>query len=258
MTIIVLLFGFKDELRKERRVFLWGFVLVNYLIFTIIKNKDFRFTMPILPVLAVLTTMSLRKLSDVNLKWAKVVGVGLLSYFLLIFWLNSYRWPIKREVKWGGETFLLGWVDWVNISDYPVSGVKRQTWPNKRMIGDIYAQVMMAGRSQNVLMLINIEELNDNNMLLYRDVVGVGRMMEMHSVGARDRFESDEELANYVGKFDLVVSGNREMEIAPFYATNLEAYKQAREFVLKNEAGYERLGEYKLPNGGTAYLLKRL
>jgi hypothetical protein len=202
--------------------------------------------------------MSLRKLSDVNLKWAKVVGVGLLSYFLLIFWLNSYRWPIKREVKWGGETFLLGWVDWVNISDYPVSGVKRQTWPNKRMIGDIYAQVMMAGRSQNVLMLINIEELNDNNMLLYRDVVGVGRMMEMHSVGARDRFESDEELANYVGKFDLVVSGNREMEIAPFYATNLEAYKQAREFVLKNEAGYERLGEYKLPNGGTAYLLKRL
>ena len=52
---IILLTG-KSEIKKKEKIILGIFLVVNYVIFTVIKNKDFRFTMPLLPVVVIWVT----------------------------------------------------------------------------------------------------------------------------------------------------------------------------------------------------------
>ena len=74
------------------------------------------------------------------------------------------------------------------------------------------------------------------------------KILEMHSVY----------VANfaYWQNFNAVLVGEKDVDPAPFYATNLEYLKQARDYVWNSPERFERISEYALPNGQKLFLMR--
>jgi len=216
---------------KENKKFLFWLVF-NYILLTVIRNKDFRFTMPLLPLVA---TYFAWGLFETKRKW--VIGVVLLWMGFNVV-ENSFNWPMKKPVVVYTPTFLMGNVNWVNFSDYPMREYRSESWPNEEILGDI-----PKGKREKVLVLINIAEMNDNTLGLYsllnkRDV-------EIHGVFEWGQMD-----------FDYIILPDLKTESAPFYDTMLEVRKEAINEIWGNMERYEIRGEYELPNKGKVYPLE--
>ncbi len=241
LAIACVISWFKIERNPKNRDLMWWVILV-YVIFTIIRNKDFRFTMPILPVLALWLGESIKKAKN-----KMAVGV-LFMYLLFNYWENSFGWPIKKPVIVSTPTFLMGDVNWINFADYPVRAASSTVWPNKEIVKEMMA--FNGGKKSKVLVLTDSAEINDNNMKFYRETLSSkeDQILEMHSI-YEPNF-SDWKSYNAVLLMDKVT------EPAPFYATNLEDLKQARDYVWDNPDKFSLIKEFNLPNQQNLYLMK--
>lgn len=223
-------------------------VLVNYIIFTIIKNKDFRFTLPFLPLLAIGWAEGLWKIK--RLGW--VVTFGYLGWMYVN---NSFGFPVRKPLVVSTPTFLAGDVEWVGIDDYPVRSPKRGDWPQKQIIKDISYRAVEEERRVRLLVLINIEELNDNNLFLEREMSSRESLVDFGSVGMQEKFNSREEWEAYAAKFGYVLVARVGDTITPFYSVNAQSYRQATEWMWELKDRWQKVSEYELPNGSRAYLI---
>ena len=190
-----------DFENKENKKLLW-WLLMTYVVFTIIKNKDFRFTMPILSVVAIYFGQGLLKIKK---KWliALVFGWMLFNYIE-----NSFNWPVRKPMVVSTPTFLMGDVNWIDFSDYPVREVRQNKWPNVEIINDL------PNWKNSVLVVMNSAEINDNNLQLYRLILGKNEI-EIHGI---DRWGTM--------NFDYVLVPDLETESAPFYDVQLAKRKE--------------------------------
>lgn len=263
LAVVAVISWFKIPKTAENKKLIWWAVVV-YVIFTIIKNKDFRFTMPLLPLVAVWLgewLSSLRGARDQATKQSlgdcfrdkpfAMTMVGLLFGWLLFNYVeNSFGWPVKKPVLVVTPTFLIGDIEWIGWDDYPVQAASGVEWPNKRIIKEMI--LAKNDDKSTVLVLIDSEQINDNNLKLYREMVtnSGDRVLEMHSV-YQPYFDG-------WNNFDAVLVGERTVDPAPFYATNLEYLKQARDFVWDNSERFEQVTEYDLPNKQKLFLMRIL
>lgn len=239
-TVWLLVLGKVSKDLNNKKLIFW--TILVYITFTIIKNKDFRFTMPLLPVVAVWLSIGLMQLKE------KVLIGLFLSYLFFNFIENSFGWPIKKPYLLTTTTFVMGDVNWVNFSDYPVRATNPVEWPNEKIVKDMI--LAGNGNKSKVLVLTDNEQINDNNLKLYREMITDrgDSILEMHSVYG----------ANFTDwqSFGAVLVGETGEEPAPFYATNLEYLKQARDFVWQYPDKFEKMSEYDLPNQKKLYLMR--
>ena len=233
---VVSWFGIERN-EKNKRLIFW--TIATYVIFTIIRNKDFRFTMPLLPVVALWLGDWLLK---IKYKWVAYIFI---VYLFFNFVENSFGWPFRKPVQMVTPTFLVGDIDWVNFTDYPVRSASRVVWPTEKI-----AEKMVELEIGKVLVLVNTAEINDNNLKMYREMlVEQGdSVLEMHSVYVPN--------FNDWQNFEAVLVGGKNFEPAPFYATNLEYLKQTRDFIWQNPERFEKIREYYLPSGESVYLMR--
>jgi len=245
VAIVFLLVG-----KKENRKLVW-WTIATYVVFTVIKNKDFRFTMPLLMVVAVWTGWGLAELKR---KWLVV---------LVLIWMgfnyieNSYNWPIKKPMIVSTPTFLMGNVNWIDFSDYPVREVRSEVWPQREIVGDLETIYAQNQQKTNLLVLMNREELNDNNLSMYKELWDKN-MYETGSVGSVARFDSKEQILTLLKGFGAILVPEQTFDPAPFYGINLEAYKQVRDYIWANKGKYEWIAEYQMPKYGKVYLVRPL
>jgi hypothetical protein len=222
-----------DFENEENKKLLW-WLLMTYVVFTIIKNKDFRFTMPLLSVVAIYFGQGLLKIKK---KWliALVFGWMLFNYIE-----NSFNWPVRKPMVVSTPTFLMGDVNWIDFSDYPVREVRQNKWPNVEIINDL------PNWKNSVLVVMNSAEINDNNLQLYRLILGKNEI-EIHGI---DRWGTM--------NFDYVLVPDLETESAPFYDVQLAKRKEIiNEIWQKNSHDFIIVAEYVLPNKqGKVYLFK--
>jgi len=232
--IVAIVFGvnlfFIPKDRNNKKLIWW--TVMTYVIFTIIKNKDFRFTMPLLISVAVWMGWGLIKIGK---KW--LIGV-LLVWIGFNFMENGFNWPIKKPVIVSTPTFLMGDVNWVNFSDYPVREVRKNVWPNEKILTDLPEE------NVKLLVVMNVAELNDNTIGLYK-LMTEKNNIEIHGLDKWGKMD-----------FDYVLVPDLETESAPFYDVMLPERKEAIENIWRNIENYQKMGEYLLPNGGSVYLLK--
>ena len=241
-ALVFLIFG-----KKENKKLIWWTVL-TYVIFTIIKNKDFRFTMPILAVVAVWLGSILPSGVDQGLTGdppltsrVRQVLVGFLLLWMGVNYVeNSFNWPWKKPMIVSTPTFLLGDINWINFSEYPVREFRREVWPQKEIMSQIEDG---KGRSVMVAMLMNQAELNDNNLMLEME------MENRHSIEIHGIYQWGEM------DFDYIVVPDLNTQSAPFYDVMLTARTEAIRQVWNNIDQYQIVGEYNLPRGGKVYLL---
>lgn len=251
VAMIFLIFG-----KKENKKLIWWTIL-TYVIFTIIKNKDFRFTMPILPVVAVWMGWGLQSRLN-NL-------VGKLLVGLLLVWMgfnyieNSFGWPIGKPLQVTTPTFVMGNINWIDFSDYPVREVRAEVWPSMAILEKVMAK---SDEKSKVLIGVNIERLNDNSLRLIGEIIygsNFDKRMELVPVGGETtEFGSEEEIRNLVDGFNQIIVPDPTMEPAPFYVVQLQAQKQLRDYLWKTADEYPNKTEYKLPNGEKVYLFSRV
>ena len=124
------------------------------------------------------------------------------------------------------------------------------SWPNEVIVKDMI--LANSGAKSTVLILTDSAEINDNNLKLNREMLTNkgDKILEMHSVY----------VANfaYWQNFNAVLVGEKDVDPAPFYATNLEYLKEARDYVWNNPDRFGKISEYDLPNGQKLYLVKVL
>lgn len=229
------------------------FVAFNYTVFTVIKNKDFRFTMPLLSVVAVVFWLAV---DEIKTAWVKKTVIGILGVYLGFYFLtNSFEWPIKKEFKLTVNTFLMGGVDVINVSDYPVRSPKVTVWPNREITSDL-SYMVEEGKLLRVLVLINREEVNDNNLTLYREMEGI-HSYDFGSVGSRAEFGSEGELIGLLRQFDVFLVPDNSYEPAPFYGINVKAYGQARDYILGHQNQFDLKKTYEVYQGKKLFLFAK-
>jgi hypothetical protein len=151
---------------------------------------------------------------------------------------NSFNWPIKKPVIVSTPTFLLGDVNWIDFSDYPVREYRQNIWPNEKILADLPNEKI------RLLMVMNVAELNDNNLGLYR------LMLEKNNLEIQgiDKWRKMD--------FDYMLVPDLKTESAPFYDTQLQIRKEAIKNIWENIEKYQEIDKYDLPGGGVVYLLK--
>lgn len=241
LALVTVLSWFYVPKDKHNKMLIYWAIFV-YVIFTIIKNKDFRFTMPLLPVVAVWIGEYLMQIKN------KLYIYILFFYLIFQFIENSFGWPIQKPVLGVTPTFLMGDVEWVGWDDYPVRAANGKIWPNARIVKDM--MLVNNGNKSVVLVLTDSAEINDNNLKMNREMLtskGDG-MLEMHSVYAPN--------FNEWKNFNFVLIGSKDIDPAPFYATNLEYLKLARDYVWDNPELFDVVSEYELPNKQKLWLMR--
>lgn len=236
-----------DVLKRKKQILFW-FILINYVFFTIIRNKDFRYVMPLLSVVPAIIVLGLNEIRKINNLFFKGLLVILVVYNFINYFSNSFQWPIKKEYKLSVKTFLFDWVDVINISNYPIRSVRSEKWPHDQIVNDFID-------GSKVLVLINREELNDNNLRLY--MVLKNKDLYLGSTESRVRFNSQEELEGLLNKYDYFLVSDGNYEPAPFYSVNLESIKQARDFLLNSDE-YQKIAEYVVFGDKKVFLMKGL
>jgi dolichyl-phosphate-mannose-protein mannosyltransferase len=251
----VFLWWVPKENKKNKKLLLW--LLIVYVLFTIIKNKDFRFTLPLLMPVSIWIAWGLVEFGKrLSKNIYKLILILLLIWMSFNFLENGFNWPIKKPLIVSTPTFLFGDVDWVGFDDYPVRGVKKETWPMEKIVHDLSKEVKNDLKTKNVLVLINIEEFNDNNLTLYKTMVNENKL-NFVSVGLVDQFNNENEIKKLIDKSDYLLVPERDYEAAPFYVVNLKAYNQVKDWAWVNKDSFETLEEYILPNSKKVYFLKK-
>lgn len=232
-----------DKVRLKNMGLLILFLGMNYVVFTAIKNKDFRFTMPLLPVVAIFMMVGLKewwnKNKKISIVLSSVLGLWLGMYFLS----TSFEWPTKKPASVITKTFLMGEIDWINITDYPVRSFKTTVWPQEKILTDLDTLSKTRGKKLSTLVLINKEEVNDNNLGMYKELAS-SQAFEPGSVGSRIAFESEGQIRVLLSGFDAFLVPDQTFDPAPFYGVNLEAYRQARDYVWEHLEDYRIVTEY--------------
>ncbi|MDD4784878.1 MAG: glycosyltransferase family 39 protein [Candidatus Shapirobacteria bacterium] len=232
---------------NKNRGFILVFLILSYLIFTVIKNKDTRFTMPLLPVVAVMMGLTLAKLGDFNKIVGKIVCFILGIFIMLSYLSNSFEWPIKKNYFLNFKLPLIGWVEIINVSENPVRSLKTKIWPQKQIVKDI-------DDGSRVMVIINKEEINGNNLGLFVELADKSITMELVPI----RWESYVEMENYLNQMDYVLVPDNDYDLAPVYVINLEALIQSRDFILSQRDNWQLINTYTVYDGKKLFLMKRL
>jgi hypothetical protein len=167
---------------------------------------------------------------------------------------NAFSWPLKKPVVLATPTFLMGEIRWINFSDYPVREFRRAVWPQKEIITDLGRVSKEQNRKLRILVLINKEEINDNNLAMYKELYD-SRVFEPGSMGGKESFKNDKEITNLLAEFDGVLVAEKVQEPAPFYGVNLETYRQARDWVLNHTENFELINTYQIFGDKKLFLL---
>jgi type I restriction enzyme R subunit len=101
---------------------------------------------------------------------------------------------------------------------------------------------------------IILEKLNDNNLILYNELVNKKEVFE--SVGMVEKFNNEEEIRNLVSKFDYYLVPDNNYDLAPFYVINLEACNQTRDYLLSQKESFELVNTYTILGDKKLFLMR--
>jgi len=241
---VVLIVGYflKNKLSKNEKLLLF-FVGINYVVFSVIKNKDFRFVTPFL--IPVFTIFLARGLDGLGKRGGVLLKSGITGYLILVFLVNSFGFPFREGMCGQVSTFILGDFCALNFTgQYPVKKYRQDKWPHSQIVFDLIEEAGEVDKQQRVLVLINREEINDVNLNFYKTLTGADSF-EIHGVDKWGNMD-----------FDYILIPELGVEIAPFYDTQLEVRKKAIEVIWKDIDRYKLFEEYQLPDGVKLYLVK--
>lgn len=232
--------------KSDHKLLLGGTILFIYLLFSFISNKDWRYTMPILPFAAIIMGVFL---NDLIVKFKYFGYFLLLSLFLFLFSLHgvlSFR-PQELSYQKAVKIPVLGWIDYININDSLVHTYNQVLWPQNEILSDLNVD-----RRKWFLCLVDQERFNCSNLVLEREIMKLIELnIEPPPVSGID---DDSSAYSKLSKFSYVLTV--ENKIGNPATRNLNIILRLKTAV-ENSSDFKKIKEYELPNGDRAFLYER-
>ncbi len=255
LIFIVLFINWLRRCKDKTGKSLTWWLLLNYVIFTIIPNKDFRYVMPLLSVAVIIMTIELDHLK----KMWRMTLVSILAVFWGFFYLNnSFSWPIHNEFVLKSKISVFGDIEWIGLDSYPVYPTRKDIWPNRDITKKLY-QIASDKGYQKCLMIVNWEELNDNNLALDRNLYLVNGeyYYNLQSTGFISEFKTTKEILEFIDGAGLALIPEKEADVGPFYIKDLESRRQLKDWIWQHPEQWKLEAEFPTPNGSSVYLFSR-
>lgn len=237
-------FGGSKEIKKRSKRVVWWilYVLILYVVFTVLKNKDPRYTMPALPMVAMILGMYLVWLIDWY-RWVGLVVSGLVLIYFLVYLVVVVVRPGRIEgYELAVKLPIVGWTRIIDISDKLVEKHDDQDWRVDRLLDDL---TELSGKKK-IRVEVGVDYNHFNAATLnaeekIREYIGgdgrveftapdVFTLFDMYGV---EYFPSSEEIESYLAGVDyyLMTWG----EVGPFYIRNIRPIDQIRYGLLGGE-----------------------
>lgn len=183
-------------------------IFVIYVLLSLIGNKDFRYLYPLIPLLY---TNIIYTFSKFNNKINKTILTVTVLLLITQYYLLSYRKPLNIDYQRHIKLPLFGYVPYINLTNYPVSSVNTQYWPNSDIMKDLNN---IAGKDKiQVLDIIEYPSLNSINLQLegttkeYNNIL-INRNFPPFEI--TEGFDNPEWIKHYIQEFDYILISQNE------------------------------------------------
>lgn len=235
------LYGFVKK--APYKLLLFSFLAFGYTAFTFISNKDIRYTLPLLLVIAFVSAYML-------VYWwekRKYLGTALLGASLVFlasqFFILSFHLLPTYQRAWNLGP--LGWIDYVNTGDIIVHYPRKDNTPNKAVL--TYFTLRHPHDSISIMVGIDQPDINPSTLDFFITLNNYWQVSLEAPYNVIDGFSSEAEIKAYLARFDyiLIPSG----EVGPDAVRHKKALQQIREFVIKERGKtYQELKYFPLEN----------
>ena len=243
LLLVVLIPVFIKSNSKFIIFYILGSIFMIYAAFTLIAVKDFRYMLPVLPIIITIIVSSLFKLTTNSLV-KDVFAVLILGYLLFYYLVFSFKFPINSEFKYAVNIPVLDYVDIVNLSSqFPAYPYYSNVWPFKPSLQDIVENIR--GQSLDLLVLVEYPYFNTNNYALFVQSNNQINVQVDYDFAAKHINSTSEAIKTDLLEIDyILVSQN---ESTPDYHKTQKVYDEIQTLLLNSEINAEIIAIYKMP-----------
>lgn len=236
-------FGYFFIKKAPYKLLFASFLGGYYLLFTIIGNKDIRYTLPLLlVVISMASYVGFFVYTKRNYLLLSLLGLSALPliiyYFILSFGLGH---------KYQGALNLgpIGWIDYINTTDVVVHHPNRDTTPVKKILSDI--DRWRDGKHVYAYIGADQQEVNPPTFDLYQSLGNYTEISLPKLAFDQDHFASEAEMLQFMSQFQFFVLPDA--SVGTTASRNKVAMEQIRDYILRqNLDRYTILREY--PSSG--------
>lgn len=192
-------------LRKVKNRPVWiilGITCLNYIIFTIIPNKNIRYTIPMMPFLAIIMACGLQYSFYKDKLLLTVISSFLVFYYVVSYFILSFGIPVPPSFTYSLKLPFLGWTDVIYLNNHPVKVIfDKNIWPNKMILADVFNSSNFENNRNIVLLnLVDRGYLNGYNLdpILYPDLSPGSRQIQVFFIPFLGRYKSEVSMKTFL------------------------------------------------------------
>ena len=232
-------------------------ILIIYLIFTFLGNKNPRYTLPLIPFYCLIMGYGLQKTLDKSKTLAISIFSILFIFSLGLFAINSFSIPLKSNLIIGKEIFKN--IEAFNILDLSSQAIpyhyQKQVWSPKKLIDDLNSFAPLQ-KNLNILVLANNQQVSVAGLRVF----SLKNYSYLHfNEPPADSTEKlpPENFSRYLNKYDYIIVPNK--YVAPWgHAINFLNMDELRKYLLVGTAReYALVKNYPLFDSDTLFLLRK-
>lgn len=236
--------------QNKKRYFIFFYILFIYLAFTLIPNKDPRYTMPIILFNSMLIAFAFLEL----IKKIKTLGITLtilfLFYIITLYIILSFR-PQTFHYQRAIHFPILGWIDYININDNLAHAYNNASWPQVAIHEAIAKDAQ--GKEVKVLVLVDQELFNLGNLLVTREINNFWNILSLPAPQRIDH--TDQAAKKLLSEYDYVITARYQIGVPA--TRNIDVLKFLTNFInLHNTDWFLRLSEFTIPTNDTITIYK--
>nr|MBI5455392.1 glycosyltransferase family 39 protein [Candidatus Levybacteria bacterium] len=233
--------------KSKHKILFAGTILAIYLEFSLISNKDLRYTLPIIPFASIIIGVFLSSLIQKFRLFGSLTVLTVFSLLILYNIILSFR-PQALHYQKAIKIPIVGYIDYLNLNDNLIHASNRTIWPQKEILSTINA-----GDEVWLLCLVDQERINGSSFLLTRDILKLNNI-QINSPPPQI-FASYEEIKLYLARYNYIVVPQSQVGVPA--TRNIGVYLQLKAAVEVYNSGFKKIKTYNLPNGDLLYLYSK-
>lgn len=161
LSLIGTVFFFLKSSHKKTKLYIGLIYISTYLVFSLLGNKDMRFTYIFIPF----ACFFIVNFFDSLPKKPRIIFKSALLMWLVFFFLNfTFSFPVQKPYKSIVKLPFFGWIEWINLANYPVERPNTNYYPVKEIVNDF--NNLSSEKDSSVLIVFDYPRLNSTNLIL--------------------------------------------------------------------------------------------
>lgn len=216
LGMIIFLAGILTFIKNQKlnAVKILGSILFIYLVFTIIGNKNIRYTIYLIPLASIIVAFFITKVFSFSKYLGYLLSVVFIFYYLGYFFSLSFGIPIDPlKDNFRRTVFIpyLGGIDYINLgkdtSSFLAPRYQSEIWPQSQILHLISYQT---DNHSSVLVIVEKPHLNPENLKLSQRLENINNL-DIDAPYSMDPFTNPNDLEDYLAKHQFIVIAEKDL-----------------------------------------------